>query len=240
MKRESPPPSNSKPKVSWSADIVILGKSKPSYSRKYGLVYCMAGVWKWSGEWVRLYPVGFEAGYPIRKFDIVRVGIREFNPEPHRPESLKIHPSLIKRVGSVRMIEDQLEILNKYTEHGGLLHGDEWRRRSLGLIKPIDPKFEAKDEHYVEVKYRCDYPNCTGHTGEVFDSDLDVTKKGLEELRRRLRWFERQELYFVMGTMAYHPHRWIIVAVHSFGLDEGILKDIVAEYWEARKKELGD
>lgn len=223
----------------WWPGIILLGKSRPYHSRKYGLVYCMAGIWAGTDQWVRIYPVDFEVGLPIQKFDIIEVGVKDQHPESHRPESLKTYPKCVKKLGAIERVDDQLDILKKCMESGSFLHGEEWRTRSLGMIKPLNPEFRIEEEDSIKVRYRCNHPSCFGHIGKVFDADLQAEKKeDLEKLRKKLRWFERQELRFVMGTLAYHPHRWMVIAVHSFSeVDEEILRDLVTEYRESRRRE---
>jgi len=37
-----------------------------------------------------------------------------------------------------------------------------------------------------------------------------------EELEKVIEEFKQKRLYFVMGTHSYHPHRWLLIAVHVF------------------------
>ena len=234
-------------KAVWWPGIILLGKSRPYYSNKYGLVYCMAGIWAGTAQWVRVYPVAFEVGRPLQKFDVIEVGVRDPHPESHRPETLKAYPKCVRKVWAIERVDDQLDILKNNTETGSFLHGEEWRTRSLGMINPLNPEFsiaewppviEGEGES-VEVCYRCNHPYCFGHKGKVFDADLQANnKEDLRKLRKTLQWLERQELRFVMGTLAYHPHRWMVIGVHSFrNIDEKILVEMVKEYRESRKRE---
>lgn len=205
----------------WSENIVVLGKGVPSWSRKYKqVIYCIAGMGEVSG-WLRLYPVSSEIEKPIEKFDIIQVVIRKDHPERYRPESRKIFLEDIKKVGHIKKESARKKFLQQYMESGQFLHNQSWRHRSLGIIQPISPYFWITKENKLRVRYRCNAPRCNGHTNDVTEfTTVDrvgrrrlIPQKILEE---KLHQLEGQELYFVMGTVSYHPHRWILIEIHDF------------------------
>ena len=143
------------PKFKWSEPIIVLGKGTPNFVEKYGcLMQCIAGVGEVSG-WLRLYPVLVRSIIPsvkpIEKFDVIRTVFRVRRPEPLRPESRKIHPELVEKIGHIA-VEQQGNILSERTEPGDFLHDDSWRgRRSLGLIEPKNPKFWVTPDYSLDI-----------------------------------------------------------------------------------------
>jgi hypothetical protein len=141
----------------WSEAITVLGKGVPAYSNTYGcLIYCIAGV-KESGGWVRLYPLFKEpllsSVKPIENFDIIRVIFRSKHPEPNRPESRKIYPEFVQKIGHIHG-ESARNILISYTEPGDFLHDDSWRGiKTLGMIKPTNTRFLVSKEGFPMVKF---------------------------------------------------------------------------------------
>lgn len=187
---------------------------------------CIAGVGEVSG-WLRLYPVfvcsimpGVE---PIEKYDVIRTVFREKRAEHKRPESRKIYPELIERIGRISG-EQCRDILLEYTEPGDFLHDDSWRgRKSLGLIEPKNPRFWVTTENIPKVEFKCASRRCTRHHMDVlelmsfddFGRIYPQKMKPRNKVEKQLSNFRDRNLRFVMGTLYKHPHRWIIVAVHD-------------------------
>jgi len=205
----------------WSESIVVLGRGVPNWSRRYRrLIYCIAGIGEVSG-WLRLYPAPFEPRELIEKFDIIQVVIRKSKPEKHRPESRKIYIEPIRKVDRIEEEEVCKKFLQDRAESGNFLHDESWRVKSLGMIKPIRPEFWITKGRKLKVRYKCDTPSCGGHINEVteFTAVNRVGRKRLPpllELKDKIRQLEGRDLYFVMGTVSGHPHRWILVEIHDF------------------------
>lgn len=212
--------------LKWSEPIIVFGEGIDNWSRKYRtLTHCIAGIGEKSG-WIRLYPISSRS---IQTFDVVQFAIRDEHPDKIRPESRKVHVDVSpKTVNRVEGEKARIEILGEHLNHVEFLHNDSWRgKKTLGLIQPIYPEFiidrERKD---VKVKFKCCASRCLGHRCGV----LDVFKRdrvGRKRLRAPLSKIDpklvnlqrnhllgRNQLWFVMGTLYYHPHRWIVVEIH--------------------------
>ena len=201
---------------------MVLGKGVPAYSSKYGcLTYCVAGVAEAVG-WIRLYPLFAEQLVPsiqfVEKFDIIRVAYDDERPEPGRPESRRIYPEFVEKLGHLEKSIARTQTLNKYTEPGDFLHDDSWRgKKTLGMIKPIEPSFRAL-KGMPKVQFRCG-GSCSGHTCEVgelmrFDGfGRSIPQLGDADLKR-FEGVRKGNLRFVMGTDSRYPQRWLLVSVH--------------------------
>ena len=217
----------------WSELIIVLGKGVEHYSRKYKRInYCISGIGENSG-WLRLYPI---FSTTIRTFDIIQVALRDKRPEKHRPESRKVCVEPEPR--KVDHIDDETtrtEILRSHLDSGYFLHDNSWRgTKSLGLIQPIHPEFEVdRREKKVWVKYFCDKPECRRHKNEVMDI-YAVDQNGtwhiptsLDEIEKKLLLTQREfllgrnQLWFVMGTHAQHPSKWLLIEIHITKKDGG-------------------
>lgn len=204
----------------WSENIVILGMGVFSWSTRYRvLTRCLAGIGEVSG-WLRLYPILKDD--PGEVFDIVRVLIRDENPETHRPESRKIWPGRIQVIGSIQDKAEKSSILQEHTELGVLLHGERWRTQTLGIIQPLEPVFYVYKNRVVVV-YHCDDPSCRGHRQQVTEfTHVDVVGRwrmeDAEEVLRKCKQLVKGDLRFVVGTHSYHPAKWLLVAIHSISI----------------------
>src|SRR5436190_20765703 len=79
--------------------VLIVVKTYPTLSRKYGETVCTAGI-RADGTWVRIYPVPFrrlEETEQYRKLDWVELDLIRNNSDP-RPESY--HPADIHQLVS--------------------------------------------------------------------------------------------------------------------------------------------
>ena len=211
----------------WSEPIIVLGKGVPAYSNKYGcLTYCIAGVSKQEG-WLRLYPLFLEAVLssikPIKKFDIIRVVVRQKHPEPNRPESRKIFPESVEIVSHMRDDNARVKFLQRHTEPGLFLHDDSWRgKKTLGMIKPLKKRFWVTKENIPMVKFTCS-PSCGEHTCEIGEYmkfnhvGRILYQKRNTKLAKQILSLEKEEMRFVMGTIRRRPHRWLLISVHVFG-----------------------
>lgn len=210
----------------WSESITVLGKGVPAYSRTYGcLTCCVAGISERSG-WVRLYPLFLEPVLstikPVEKFDVIRVVFRDRRPEPNRPESRKILPEFVQKVGHEDDETVRADVLRRYTEPGDFLHDDSWRgRKTLGMIKPVNVCFSLTQQNIPMVRFKCGN-SCTGHICQVgecmkFNSVGRILPQNDSDLAKQLSTFKKKDLRFVMGTIRRHPNRWLLIAIHTIG-----------------------
>ncbi len=139
-------------------EILLVVKTYPERSKKYGNTVCTAGILKDSNTWVRIYPINFNSynAKPLKKFVFFKAQIKKNTKEMlRRKESFKIRDSTIeitnkdlvdpKKKGVwdkrrnilIKTLSDSVEILKKKANED---------RTSLGLIKPkIDSvKFRLK------------------------------------------------------------------------------------------------
>lgn len=219
--------SNSK-LIKWSEPVTILGRGVPNFSRKYRcLSYCIAGVGNKS-DWLRLYPLLFKnEDTRVNNFDIIKVKIRDGKPEKLRPESRKVclYPSF-KKINRISDEITRIKLLENYTDSGEFLHNESWRGiKTLGLIQPLYPEFEISGNKVI-VKYKCNASHCRGHITEIpsytmedyqiteyINTDPGLLEKQLLLLKREVL-LQRKKLWFVMGTHALHPSKWILIEAH--------------------------
>jgi len=83
-----------------AARILVVVKTYPNPSQKYGETVCCAGVDLDSGRWVRMYPIMFRRlAAKFRKFQVITC--RAARPrDDHRPESLRIDQDTIVLAGA--------------------------------------------------------------------------------------------------------------------------------------------
>jgi len=122
--------------------IIVLAKTYPELSSKYGPIVCVAGVNK-HGEWRRLYPIPFKiwidnryANIRFSKWDVIEVNVSE-RPPPHdrRFESRRVlNWERIEVVEHIDRWSSRLAIINKLLDPDveTLVNSG----RSLGVIKP--------------------------------------------------------------------------------------------------------
>jgi len=195
--------------------IIVLARGVPAWSRTLGRwAYCVAGIGK-NEQWYRLYPVPLEDGTrSIYPFDVIKPFIIKKR-ENGRPESCRINPWLIWKVGTVQNSERQ-HILEKIIEPASFLHNESWRNKTLGLIKPLSLQINIQEQ--ATIRYLCGHSGCAGHTATFFDV-LKIDAKGrkliapAEELVDILSQLEEEKLWFIDGTVRKHPQRWIVVEV---------------------------
>ena len=183
-------------------NVTLLCKAKEVFSKKYGPTHCLAGLderWKWR----RLYPLSAEVGDKIGKWDVIEVTVRDFLPEKNRPETVKIWPRKVNFIETIQ-IKDREKIITKTIETGEFLHTDAWRGKSIGLIKPKRARFFLKDDE-IRCEFYCDQRRCRGHIMTVWNSEVHE--------RRNFYELESGDLYFLLGTHKYHPHKWLLISV---------------------------
>lgn len=164
-----------------------------------------------------MYPIVGTLHNEIKPFDVVQTIFKDSRPEPHRPESRKIvfGKQFIKVVGHLDK-ESQRSLLIKYTESGEFLHGDRWRTKSLGMIKPECPRFKFEGVE-SRITYTCECVDCRGHSNKVFPFlkfDSVGRKKLNKKLIEQVKKCDDEDMRFVMGTVSTHPSKWIIIQIH--------------------------
>lgn len=203
----------------WFESLIVLGRGIDTWSRRYRTrTHCIVGIGEVSGL-LRLYPLF--AHERAERFDVVQAAIRDEHPESHRPESRKVYPNSIKVTDHKGDKQEQHNILKSLCETGDFLHGEGWRSKTIVVIRPIRPHFWITKTRKLMVRYWCETRDCKGHLNEVLEV-VKVDKVGrrwrpkVEELEKYVETLQRKRLYFVIGTHRNHPHRWILVATHSF------------------------
>ena len=72
--------------------VLMIVKTYPTPSTKYGELVCTAGIRLRDGQWVRIYPFPFrtvERGYQFAKWDVLEMPLRKASGDP-RPESYNL------------------------------------------------------------------------------------------------------------------------------------------------------
>ncbi|MBM3142894.1 MAG: hypothetical protein FJ005_07600 [Chloroflexi bacterium] len=205
----------------WSESLIVLGRGVDTWSQRYRTrTHCIVGIGEVSGL-LRLYPLFTHER--AEKFDLVHAVIQDENPEAHRPESRKIYPNSIRVIGQEDSKPAQRHIIKSLCDTGECLHAEGWRSQTIVIIRSVKPHFWITKRRKLMVRCKCGMLDCKGHVNEV----LGVIK--VDKVGRRWRpksvWLEkyiktllRKELYFVMGTHRNHPHRWVLIAIHSFAI----------------------
>lgn len=200
----------------WSESLIVLGRGVYNWSQRYRKLFCCLACISESDGFLRLYPVFPDDN--VEPFDVIRVVIRHTHPDRRRHESRKIYPQAIQVIA--HEAKKQRKILKPLCQSDAFLHGDGWRKQSLGVIRPRKPHFWATKENRIWVHYKCGWLGCKGHKNEIRDL-INVDNVG----RWRMPPKEKVEEFFslvksarpflVMGTISRHPHRWIVIRVHS-------------------------
>jgi hypothetical protein len=184
--------------------IVLLCKAKEQFSRKLGmLTHCTAGLDR-NLKWKRLYPVDAELASNLIKWDIIEAGVQNFYPEKNRPESIKIWPSEVKKVGRIDDANERRKIIERVVETGEFLHRNLWKDKTLGLIKPKKPRFLIRNNE-VYCKFFCEQKICRGHVMAVWDSEVVEN--------RDFATYETADPYFLLGTHKYHSNKFLLISV---------------------------
>ena len=133
----------------YEESIVVLAKTYPEISRKYGCLVCVAGINE-LGEWRRLYPIPwylfFKGMLRFRKWDEITLRIEKAKHDPRRESFRVLDPNQIVVTGSIDDWGERRKFLDKFLD--GSIEELREQKRSLGLIKPrkiID--FTTKPRH---------------------------------------------------------------------------------------------
>lgn len=142
-------------KISWEKrDILLVVKTYPARSKKYGDIACTAGILEDTNEWIRIYPIDWLefAKKGLKKFVRIKGEIKKDTSDYlYRKESHKIRKS------SIKVIDDTLTktrrkgvwnerkkiLLNVLTDSLKTLNEDyKVDKTSLGMIKPNEKQLK--------------------------------------------------------------------------------------------------
>jgi len=135
--------------------IIVLAKTYPELSKKYGPIVCVAGVNEY-GEWRRLYPIPYEIwinekykNIRFRKWDIIEVTIKKATHD-HRKESMRVQNwEQIRIIGHVEDWGIRKHIINELLDPN--LESIIDSGKSLGVIQP-----KKILDFYVKTRKRLD------------------------------------------------------------------------------------
>jgi len=135
--------------MSWEKrEILLVVKTYPSRSKKYGNTVCTAGILEDTNEWVRLYPIRYERFLKLNLKKFIRFEAeiqRDTSDYLQRKESYKI------RENSINIVDDSLtlpsvegvwdertRILQNISSNSAeeLTENYNYDRTSLGIISP--------------------------------------------------------------------------------------------------------
>ncbi|KXB01639.1 hypothetical protein AKJ45_00945 [candidate division MSBL1 archaeon SCGC-AAA261F19] len=194
--------------------ILFLCKALKQYSKKYGMeTHCTAGLRlnsdnEITDEWVRVYPIKAKAANNIKKWDIVRIEVDDWNPDPVRPESVRSIPTSLQPLNKLENERAKFEIIVKNLEKGDFLHEEEgWKGKSLGLIKPVRPRLYIEEDK-IWCEFDCGSEDCHLHKFQVWD---DYFAKSWFENPDEIRRY--RDLYFLLGTIRKRPWIWSLISI---------------------------
>ncbi|MHA2243762.1 MAG: hypothetical protein ACXADY_02215 [Candidatus Hodarchaeales archaeon] len=178
---------------------VILGKGHTRYDKRFNqFISCMV-VLNSSNKLIRLFPIDMGAFSNFKEFEFIKVRVKRYKHEKHRPETRRIIPS------SIRVTKKTFNYTLSF-ETGEVLHYQNWKKmkRSIALIRPQITKIKQKWNESTLVEYFCNMEGCTGHKNKV-DA---YTFEQLSALNQN-----KESLGFVLGTHGKYPYRWMLISV---------------------------
>jgi hypothetical protein len=121
--------------------IVIIAKTYPELSEKYGCLVCTVGINE-DGEWRRIFPIpwyffmrpGKEKRLNFKKWDIVSLTLQKAQHDPRKESYRVIEPEKLQILGSIKDWNERRQLVQKYLDPDMKTLREE--KRSLGLIKP--------------------------------------------------------------------------------------------------------
>ena len=153
--------------------ILVVAKTYPEISTKYGPLVCTVGLNE-NLEWRRIYPIPAEIFFKeeyshlrFKKWDIIEVELTDARPKDPRIESFKVvNWKDIKVVGHVDRWEDRIGFLEKVLDRD---IESVWNsNRSIGVVKPVKlydffakPRERIRDEAEREVMNKMDEAQAT-------------------------------------------------------------------------------
>jgi len=149
--------------LSWEQrQILLVVKTYPERSKKYGNAVCTAGILRDTNEWVRIYPINFNSyrAKHLNKFVYFTAQIKKNTKERiKRKESYNIKDSSIKVINT-DLVNPRLSgvwdtrrnILEKVQSDSieTLVAQSKEDRTSLGIIKPMQNTVEFKLKKPIE------------------------------------------------------------------------------------------
>jgi len=126
--------------------ILVLVKTYPAISKKYGEIVCTAGITE-DGKWIRIYPIPFrKINYHKRfkKYDWIEIELtknkKDFRPESYRPidyQNFRIVGNLPSDKGTWEE-RRKFVLKNIYTDMSALIDDarDKQKSTSLAIFKP--------------------------------------------------------------------------------------------------------
>jgi hypothetical protein len=176
--------------------ILIVVKTYPTLSRKYGETVCTAGV-REDGTWVRLYPVPFRRlneKEKYSKFDWVECRIDRNTSDP-RPESFR--PAAFEEIRCV----------------GHMDTSNEWRERRRLLLETAKVHTRLGDLIEAAKANTCSLAVFKPKKITKFSWDKETRKWDPKKLAE----FLQKDLHFFLGTtQRFHliaPNPWVIIGV---------------------------
>jgi len=222
--------------LSWEKDsIIILVKAAPNWSKKHKKYQiCTAGISQ-TGGWRRLYP--FPELNMIKRevhiWDIIQVETLKPSDDP-RPESRKIKPESIAKVGRLEDRQERRRFLRDIAEPSLEIALEE--KRTMALIeprvedfkiekRPPEPKqvtlegktFRPRPYGDVGLYYKwschkpCRYCQERPHRMECFDWGANVLYKRYKD-EKEARTKTKHMCYY---RMKYDFDTWFVLGTHS-------------------------
>ena len=159
-------------------EVLVLVKTTPLPSRKYGEVVCTAGVLP-TGEWIRLFPVPFRLmgkRHQFKKYQWIKC--RAYKPEnDQRPESFHVDMMYGIEIGERLSTKEQWEIRRQsvldrvkpkiYTNLEELKKDGLDNRVTLAVFKPASVRF-----HSTVAKRPCDPRRIQAAMAAILSPDL--------------------------------------------------------------------
>lgn len=165
--------------------ILILVKTYPAISVKYGETVCTAGLTE-NGDWIRVYPIPFrkiDFNKQYSKYDWINLELlknsKDFRPESYRPKD----PNQIQKLGHIHPDGDtwndrrDVVLKNVYTSMTKLIEDAKNKEKctSLAIFKPskiLDFTYEKTESFWDPKKIKS--LESEHNQGSLFDTnDLD-------------------------------------------------------------------
>ncbi|TGM63185.1 hypothetical protein EHQ94_07075 [Leptospira meyeri] len=169
--------------------VLILVKTYPAISTKYGETVCTAGITE-EGEWIRIYPIPFrkiDFNKRYSKYDWIELELTK-NSKDFRPESFRpLDPNQIVKLGHIDSDKDtwrerrSFVLKNVYTNMSKLIEDakDKEKCTSLAVFKPtkiLDFTYEKTESFWDPKKIKAlESEHSQGSLFETNDLD-DITE----------------------------------------------------------------
>lgn len=167
--------------------VLIVVKTYPAISRKYGEIVCTAGITE-DGKWIRIYPLPFrriDYTKRFKKYDWIEIDLirntKDFRPESYRP----VNFNYIKKIGRINSDGESWELRRKYvlknvyTNLEQLIKDAKENKTSLAVFKPT----KILDFKYIKVqdqwdKKKLEYLESQSNQGYLFENEdiNDITQ----------------------------------------------------------------